>query len=143
MIKPTRQQNMELQNMVIQINNKQPEVTSTKIGTNNNRQLVIKIGVHQLADLNQCTDTLQPIGTTQELNLNINNKIIPHHLHNNNGNRADTMQFLSSNMAHHHRSNNILLLSTHRTKTTHSMIGTIKCFFWRGFARQFVTVGLP
>merc|ERR1719419_1699687 len=124
----TRQLNTELQNMVIQINNKQQEVTSTKIGINNNQQLVIKIGVHQLADLNPCMDTPQPIGTMQELNPNINNKSMPRHHLSNNGNRAGITQFLSSNMAHHHLSNSTAPLSIRRTKTTPLVIGTIKCF---------------
>merc|ERR1719204_110325 len=116
-------------NMVIQINNKQQEVTSTKIGINNNNQLVIKTGVHQLADLNPCMDTPQPIGTMQELNPNINSKSMPHHHLNSNGNKVDTTQFLSSNTAHHHHSNNTPRQSTHRTKTTPWMIGTIRSFF--------------
>merc|ERR1719188_994268 len=124
-IKLTHQLNTEHQNMVIQINNKQQqqEVTSTKIGINNNQQLVIKIGVHQLADLNPCTDMPQPIGMMQELNPNINNKNMPHHHLSNNGNRADITQFLSSSMARHHLSNSIPPLSIHRTKTTPLMIG--------------------
>merc|ERR1719230_1646936 len=119
MSKLTHQLNTVHQSMVIQTssNQQQQEVTSTKIGTNNNQQLVIKIGVHQLADLNPCTDTPQPIGTMQELNHNINNKSMPHHHLSNNGNRADITQFLSSSMAHHHLSNSTPPLSIHRTKT--------------------------